>query len=63
VEIGAAYSTGEDAEEDVVGGEGGAGDFFEFEGLVGGVEDGGFHGWLPREERLKFGCKFASFWG
>jgi len=34
---------GEDAEEDVVGGQGGAGDLFDRERLVGGVEDGGFH--------------------
>jgi hypothetical protein len=27
----------------VVGGEGGAGEFFDLERLVGGVEDGGFH--------------------
>ena len=43
VEVGAADSAGEDAEEDVVRGEGWAGDFFDLEGLVGGVEDGGFH--------------------
>jgi hypothetical protein len=44
VEIGAADSAGEDAEEEMVFGEGGAGDVFDLEGLVGGVEDGGFHG-------------------
>ncbi len=43
VEVGAADSAGEDAEEDVAGGEGGCGDVFDLEGLVGGVEDGGFH--------------------
>jgi len=43
VEVGAADSAGEDAEEDVVRGEGWAGDFFDLEGLIGGVEDGGFH--------------------
>jgi hypothetical protein len=31
----------------VIGGEGGAGDFFDLEGMVGGVEDGCFHGRLP----------------
>jgi len=47
VEVGAADSAGEDAEEDVVGGEGGARDLFDREWLVGGVEDGCFHGRLP----------------
>jgi hypothetical protein len=27
----------------VIGGEGGAGDFFDLEGLVGGAQDGCFH--------------------
>jgi hypothetical protein len=31
----------------VVGGEGGAGEFFDRERLVGSVEDCGFHGRLP----------------
>jgi hypothetical protein len=44
VQGGAADSAGEDAEQDVVRGEGGAGEFFDLEGMVGGVEDGGFHG-------------------
>jgi hypothetical protein len=43
VEVGAADSAGEDAEEDVIGCEGGAGDFFDRERLVGFVEDGCFH--------------------
>jgi hypothetical protein len=49
VQVGAADSAGEDAEEDVARGEGGCGDVFELEGLVGGVEDGGFHEWLPHK--------------
>jgi hypothetical protein len=54
VEVGAADSAGEDAEEDVARGEGGSGDVFELEGLVGGVEDGGFHlGGSPGEKGLK----------
>jgi hypothetical protein len=47
VEVGATDSAGEDAEEDVIGGEGWRGDFFELEGRVCDVEDGGFHGRLP----------------
>jgi hypothetical protein len=43
VEVGAAYSAGEDAEKHVARREGGAGNFFDLEGMVGGVEDGGFH--------------------
>jgi hypothetical protein len=43
VEIGAADSAGEEAEEERVFGAGGAGDFFDLKGLVRGVEDGGFH--------------------
>ena len=50
VEVGAADSAGEDAKEDVIGGEGGAGDFFDLEGMVGGVEEGGFHGRFPGGE-------------
>jgi hypothetical protein len=44
VEVGAADSAGQDAEEDVIGGEGWRGDFFELEGVVGGTEEGCFHG-------------------
>jgi hypothetical protein len=44
VEVGAADSAGEDAEEDVAFGEAGAREVFDLEGLVNGVEDGGFHG-------------------
>jgi hypothetical protein len=47
VEVGAADSAGEDAEEDVVDGEGGRGNFFDRERLVGGMKDGCFHGRLP----------------
>jgi hypothetical protein len=47
VQVGAADSAGEDAEEDVAGGEGGARDFFDRERLVGGAEEGCFHGRLP----------------
>jgi hypothetical protein len=36
VEVGAAYSAGEDAEEDVVGQESGAGDFLYLERLICG---------------------------
>ena len=43
VEIGAADSAGEDAEEGVAVGESGSGDVFDFEGLIGGLEDGCFH--------------------
>jgi hypothetical protein len=47
VEIGAADSTGKHAEEDVVGEQGGRGDFFDAEEVAGsgerGVEDGGLH--------------------
>ena len=43
VEVGAADSAGEDAEEEVIGGEDWAGDLFELERPVGGVEDGCFH--------------------
>jgi hypothetical protein len=53
VEVGAADSAGEDAEEDVVGGKGGTGDFFDLERSIGGVEDGGFHfEWLLVAKRL-----------
>ena len=54
MEVGAADSAGEDAEEDVIGDECGVGDVFDSEGLVGGVEDGGFHGCSPVDwaERL-----------
>jgi hypothetical protein len=44
VEVGAADSAGEDAEEDVAGGEGRRGDVSNFERLVGGLEDCGSHG-------------------
>jgi hypothetical protein len=47
VEVGAADSAGEDAEEGVAVGDGGNGDVFDLEGLIGGLEDGGFHSeWL-----------------
>jgi uncharacterized protein (TIGR02246 family) len=49
VEVGAADSAGEDAEEEMVGGEGGARDFFDAEGL-GWAEDGGFHVCKPRNQ-------------
>jgi hypothetical protein len=44
VQVGAAYSAGEDAKESVAGGDLGARDVFHAEGLVGSVEDGSFHG-------------------
>jgi hypothetical protein len=44
VEVGAANSAGEDAEEGVALGEGGAREVLDLEGLIGGLEDGGFHG-------------------
>jgi hypothetical protein len=44
VEIGATDSASEDAEEEMVFGEGGAGDFFDLKRLVRGVENCGFHG-------------------
>jgi hypothetical protein len=44
VEVGAADSAGEDAEESVALGDGGDGDVFDLEGPIGGVEDGSFHG-------------------
>jgi hypothetical protein len=43
VEIGAADSAGEDAEECVAVDDGGDGDVFDLERLIGGVKDGGFH--------------------
>jgi len=43
VQVSAADSAGEDAEKDVIGGEGGAGGVFDLEGMVSGVEDGGLH--------------------
>jgi hypothetical protein len=55
VEIGAADSAGEDAEEEMAFGEGGAGDFFDLEGLVGGVEDGCFHAGLLCAMLIRFG--------
>ena len=47
VEVGAADSAGEDAEEDLIAGGGGAGNVFDLEGLIRGVKDGGFHRSLP----------------
>ena len=62
VEVGAADSAGEDAEQDVVGEQGGRGDFFDAEEVAGsgegGVEDGGLHGvrltgwWEERQMRI-----------
>ena len=46
VEVGAADSAGEDAEEEVAWGEDGRGDVFEAEGLVWGSQNGGVH-WVP----------------
>jgi hypothetical protein len=43
VEVGAADSADKNSKEDVIRDEGGFGDVFESEGLVGGVEDGCFH--------------------
>ena len=51
VEVGAADSAGEDAEEDVAGGEGRVWGCLRLERLVGGVEDGGFHQ-RPRDDRI-----------
>jgi hypothetical protein len=60
VEVGAAYPAGEDAEEDVAFGDGGDGYVFKFEGVVGGMQDGGFHrgllvvkSWMPAETRRR----------
>jgi hypothetical protein len=50
VEVGAADSAGQDAEEHVVGGEGGDRKVFDLEGLVGGVQDGCFHELPPGAE-------------
>lgn len=68
VEVGAADSAGEDSEEDVVRGERRSGDVFDFERLVGGVKDGGFHLGSSREKFSttifdacwldEFGCRF-----
>jgi len=44
VEIGEADAAGEDAEEEMVFDEGGAGEVFDLKGLVRGVENCGFHG-------------------
>jgi hypothetical protein len=48
VEVGAADSAGQDAEEDVAGEDGGRGDVFDAEEAAGsgevGMEDGGLHG-------------------
>jgi hypothetical protein len=43
MEIGAAYSAGEDTEEEMAFGQDGAGNVFDLKGLIGGVEDGCFH--------------------
>jgi hypothetical protein len=55
VEVGAADSAGEDAEEGAAFGDGGDGDVFDVERLVGGLKDGGFHGLLLGATKGSYG--------